>query len=651
MTDLETKLNTILNDKLTNLKPENLKKGVTLLGVKGTLEASSSNTVKLFATKEEMQTDSEATDGDLAVVYKSDIQNMTSDQEVTSITFPETVTLPQAYTSDSYCMIRATDSSVAFDGQIILSQTTFDFRAYSDSEITVEYESEDGITYTRTQMRGSFGDLTNPVDLGTTVKVETISQWDDNFGYFMQIQSSAFAGLYQCKYTDDVTNVKCIDASKSTITIVYTDDYITLPEVSLDDTLKYYGIAITSVKKNVATDYTLYKSNYPIEFATNQDGTLKFILCAVYSGTSATVIEETYVDKVLQSSITHTTSENVLPKVWSDSTSFYYTKILSDEVFYSNHSSFLQNYTTSSTLPFAGGMTAGSNQLAYSYSQILQYFLAPTQLTTTTNDVYLTEFYGKNGIETGTLTENVSNSFADISAEIYDKIQKAYATMEPRVLTSDDQNVDKNIYFIPVNAKGQPLLDTSALTGISFMFSNCTNLVTIPLLDTSNVTSMARTFEGCKNLTTIAQLDTSKVTSMVGIFNICPSLTAIPLFDTSKVTSMQEAFQGCSSLTAVPLLDTSKVTYMTSMFRNCTSLVTVPLLDTSSVINISNAFANCTSLSDDSLNNILAMCTNATAYKNTKTLKYIGLTEEQATKCTTLSNYSAFTSAGWTTGY
>ena len=34
-----------------------------------------------------------------------------------------------------------------------------------------------------------------------------------------------------------------------------------------------------------------------------------------------------------------------------------------------------------------------------------------------------------------------------------------------------------------------------------------------------------------------------------------------------------------------------------------------------------------------------------------KTLKYIGLTSAQANKCKTLSNYSAFTAAGWTTGY
>ena len=62
-------------------------------------------------------------------------------------------------------------------------------------------------------------------------------------------------------------------------------------------------------------------------------------------------------------------------------------------------------------------------------------------------------------------------------------------------------------------------------------------------------------------------------------------------------------------------------------------------------------FDNCTSLTDDSLNNILAMLTNATAYTRTKTLKYIGLSKTQATTCTTLSNWAACEAAGWTTGY
>ena len=106
---------------------------------------------------------------------------------------------------------------------------------------------------------------------------------------------------------------------------------------------------------------------------------------------------------------------------------------------------------------------------------------------------------------------------------------------------------------------------------------------------------------------------------------------------------------GC--IKQIPQLDTSKVTSMSSMFSNCTSLTTIPQLDTSKVTSMSSMFFNCKSLSNDSLNNILAMLTNATAYTGTKTLKYISLSETQATTCTTLSNWAECETAGWTTGY
>ena len=170
-------------------------------------------------------------------------------------------------------------------------------------------------------------------------------------------------------------------------------------------------------------------------------------------------------------------------------------------------------------------------------------------------------------------------------------------------------------------------LDTSEVTNMSYMFINCTNLTTIPLLDTSNVDNMRDMFFDCTNLTTI------------------------PLLDTSNVDDMRYMFEGCTSLTTIPLLDTSSAVDMQAMFNRCTNLTTIPLLNTNSVRYIAHMFSGCTSLSDDSLNNILAMCTNAVKITSDKTLKYLGLTSEQATKCTTLSNYSTFTSAGWTTGY
>ena len=173
----------------------------------------------------------------------------------------------------------------------------------------------------------------------------------------------------------------------------------------------------------------------------------------------------------------------------------------------------------------------------------------------------------------------------------------------------------------------------------------------IPLLDTSNATDMSYMFEDCASLTTIPLLDTSNVTRMNSMFNGCASLTTIPLLNTSNATNMSSMFNGCASLTTIPLLDTSNVTDMSSMFRRCTLLMTIPLLNTSSVTSMSSMFLSCPSLSNDSLNNLLQMCINAVTFTSTKSLRYIGLSEEQIQKCTTLSNYQAFLDAGWTTGY
>ena len=499
MKELQTVLNNILADKNTNLKPENLKKGVTCLGVTGTLEAStSSGGVKQFSTVEEMNASTGNTEGDLAIVYRNILANMTADTETQYITFPDTVTLPTAFTGEYYGRIRAVDSSAMFDGQVMLNQTSFEFSGYSETgETMINYTSTDGITYTRSTT------ITNPVDLGTAVK--SYHEWNDNLGYFMKIGSSSFTGLYK------------------------------------------------------------------------------------YSGTA-----------------------------WE---------------------------------------------------------LAPTGLTTAADEVYLTKFYGKNGVTTGTLTTNVSNSFADTNAAVYKKVQQAYNNMTPRVLTDTDKTIDKSIYFIPTKPDGTvlldtravtnmgsmfsncnnlttiPLLDTSAVTNMGGMFSNCNNLTTIPLLDTSKVTNMGSMFSGCTNLTEIPQLDTSNVTEMNQMFYGCNNLTEVPLLDTSKVTSFYQTFDNCSNLTAIPAFDTSNVTEMNYCFSMCTSLVTLPVLNTSKVKTMPGLVSGCSALSDDSLNNVLAMCANATSYTSTKTLKYVGLTSEQATKCTTLSNYEAFTAAGWMTGY
>ena len=66
--------------------------------------------------------------------------------------------------------------------------------------------------------------------------------------------------------------------------------------------------------------------------------------------------------------------------------------------------------------------------------------------------------------------------------------------------------------------------------------------------------------------------NTTNVTNMREMFTNCATLTNVQLFDTSNVTDMCSMFQGCSSLTSIPLFDTSKVTLMNFAFYNCVNV-------------------------------------------------------------------------------
>lgn len=410
--------------------------------------------IKLFKTKEEMNRSTGNKEGDLAVVYREEIQPVTEESEFDSCTFPNTVVLKEAFTGNIYGGFRAVDrKNGRFDGNVDMSSSRFRFDGWGESsQVRVEYTSQDGITYTRTDSGEELQEF------GTTIKwVDWGDPFDSIIGNFMKIGGKYFGGLYE------------------------------------------------------------YKSN--------------------------------------------------------------------------------------------------------------EYVMTKNQLNATPDYVYKKIFYGKNGVENGTLTTSVSNSFTDVNAEVYVKIQAQYDNMQPRILTDQDKDIDNKIRIIPSKTDGTPLLDTSNVTKMNHMFGSCFNLTTIPLLDTSNVTDMVSIFNGCTSLTSVSQLDTS------------------------NVTNMSYMFYDCTSLTAIPLLNTSSATDTSHMFGNCTSLASVPQFDTSNVTNMGGMFNGCSSLNNESLNNILAMCANAVKITSNKTLKYIGLTEEQAQICTTLSNYQAFTNAGWTTGY
>ena len=139
-------------------------------------------------------------------------------------------------------------------------------------------------------------------------------------------------------------------------------------------------------------------------------------------------------------------------------------------------------------------------------------------------------------------------------------------------------------------------------------------------------------------------------TNITEMFMDDTQLKYAPTLDFTNVEIIINLFARCSNLISVGNLDFSRINDLSGVFAQCTHLITVPVFNASSCFMFDNMFFNCPTLSNDSLNNILAMCiTGTTAFE--KTLSNLGLTQAQATICQTLSNWNAFVAAGWSTGY
>ena len=150
-----------------------------------------------------------------------------------------------------------------------------------------------------------------------------------------------------------------------------------------------------------------------------------------------------------------------------------------------------------------------------------------------------------------------------------------------------------------------PLVDTSKVTNMGYMFGGCTNLQYVPnIVISNNVTNVREMFYNCINLIylDLSNWDTSKVTSMANIFYYCSSLKSLDLssFNTSAVTDMQYMFSYCSGLTSLDLssFNTSNVKNMSYMFQNCSGLTSLDLssFDTSKVTSMSGVFNGCSGL-------------------------------------------------------
>ena len=159
----------------------------------------------------------------------------------------------------------------------------------------------------------------------------------------------------------------------------------------------------------------------------------------------------------------------------------------------------------------------------------------------------------------------------------------------------------------------------SQLTDMSYMFNNCSSLVSITDLhriDTSRVKDMSYLFCDCKSLTSFPDIsfwNTSNVTNMKYLFGGCDSLEKFPdisVWETSKVTDMSYMFCDCKEIEELPDISNwciSNVTDLSGMFSGCKKLKKLPNLnnwDVRKVSNVSYMFNQCVSLSQNFVNNL-----------------------------------------------
>ena len=105
--------------------------------------------------------------------------------------------------------------------------------------------------------------------------------------------------------------------------------------------------------------------------------------------------------------------------------------------------------------------------------------------------------------------------------------------------------------------------------------------------------------------------NTTGVTSLAGMCSNCTTLTSVALFDTRSVTDMSLMFSHCN-LTTLPLFPTGSVTDMSSMCLDCSALTAIPLFDTSSATNVDQAFLSCENVEHGALALYQQMSTQAT---------------------------------------
>lgn len=163
-----------------------------------------------------------------------------------------------------------------------------------------------------------------------------------------------------------------------------------------------------------------------------------------------------------------------------------------------------------------------------------------------------------------------------------------------------------NKFYALKEIKGIENLNTSEVTNMKMMFSECLNLTTLDLrnFNTSKVTDMSCMFAHCEKLNNLntSVFKTNQVRDMSWMFWACLSLTDIDVsnFDTKNVTNMKAMFAGCNKLCELDVshFNTENVVNMGSMFYGCQNIKSLDVsnFNTQKTVNMQQMFSEMTNI-------------------------------------------------------